>query len=122
MHKTVLLCLSLASLLAVSLLFPKPVHAQINVAPTSLFFGNVAVNANSSPETFVVTNEGSQPRTISSVYSSIPEYSAVGPAMPLTLAAHASASFQLTVGRAPSPFPRPPLQAPDLRSAASLEP
>jgi len=96
MHKRVLVCLSLAPLLAVSLLFPKPVHAQINVAPTSLSFGNVAVSANSSPETFVVTNEGSQERTISRVYSSIPEYSVVGPAMPLTLAAHASASFQVT--------------------------
>jgi Cep192 domain 4 len=95
MHKTLLVCLSLASFLAVSMLYPKPVRAQVKVAPTSLSFGNVAVNTTSSPKTFVVTNESSQPRSILRAYSSVPEFIVIGPAMPLTLAAHSSASFQV---------------------------
>jgi Putative Ig domain len=94
-HKTLLVCLSVASFLAVPALFPKPVQAQIKVAPTSLSFRNVAVNTTSSAETLVVTNESSQPYSVLQVYSSVPEFIVIGPAMPLTLAANGSASFQV---------------------------
>lgn len=72
------MCLSLASLLAVSALFSKPVQAQIKVAPTSLSFRNVAVNITSSAETLVVTNESSQPYSVLQVYSSVPEFIVIG--------------------------------------------
>jgi len=95
MHKTLFVCLSLTLSLVASALLPESARAQMKANPTSLSFGNVTVNTASSPETLVITNESWQPRTIQRVYSSAAQFSVTGPAMPLTLAGHASASFQI---------------------------
>ena len=95
MHKTLLVCSSLVLFLATSILFPKPTRAQIVTSPTSLSFGNVTVNGAPSAQTFVITNESEQSRTIQRVYNSAAHFTVAGPAMPLTLAPGASASFQV---------------------------
>jgi len=95
MHKMLFVCLSLTWSLVASALLPEAARAQMKANPTSLTFGNITVNTASSPETLVITNESSQPRTIQRVYSSAAQFSVTGPAMPLRLAAHANASFQI---------------------------
>jgi hypothetical protein len=95
MGKTLLVCLSVVLSLVGSVLFAIPVQAEVDVAPSSLSFGNVNVNTKSAPLAFVVTNESSHAHSISEVHSTVPEFYVIGPAMPLTLAAHSSAKFQV---------------------------
>ena len=95
MRKTRLVCLSLG-LFFVSLLFlSTPIQAGVGVKPASLSFGSVTVNTSSSAATVVVTNNGGQAVSILQVSSSLPEFIIIGPAMPLALGPHDSASFQV---------------------------
>jgi len=72
-----------------------PVQAAVGVAPSSLSFGSVAVNTKSAAITVVVTNENRHSVSINGVSSTLSEFIVTGPAMPIKLAGHASASFQV---------------------------
>jgi hypothetical protein len=95
MEKTLLVCLSLGLLFVGSVFFPTPVQADVGVAPTSLSFGSVTVNTKSPAATVVVTNDGRQTVSIQEISSSRPEFIVICSAMPITLAAHGSTSFQV---------------------------
>ncbi len=95
MHKTRLAYPSLGLLFVTSVLLPMPVWAGVGVSPTSLSFGSVTVNTLSSAASVVVTNNSGQTVSILRVSSSLPEFIVLGPAMPITLGAHGSASFQV---------------------------
>jgi hypothetical protein len=95
MDKTKLLCLFLGLLFVGPVFFARPLHAEVGVAPTSLSFGSVTVNAKSGAATVVVTNEGRHSVSILQISSSLPEFVVVSSAMPITLDVHGSASFQV---------------------------
>jgi hypothetical protein len=95
MNKTLLVCLSVGLIFAGFVLFPMPVQAQVRIAPGSLSFGSLSVNTQSAADTFVVTNDNRRSVAITKVSSSLSEFIVTGPALPLTLSAGASASFQV---------------------------
>jgi hypothetical protein len=95
MNKTLLVCLSVGLIFAGFVVFPMPVQAEVGIAPTSLSFGSVSVNTQSAAASIVVTNDGRHSVSITGVSSSLSEFIVTGPALPLTLSAHASASFQV---------------------------
>jgi hypothetical protein len=70
------------------------VQPQLTASPASLNFGNVAVGS-SGTQTITVSNTGSAAATISQAVASGTGYTVSGPAMPMTLAAGASASFSV---------------------------
>src|SRR6201981_3992305 len=72
-----------------------PGRGGVGVNPTSLSFGSVTVNTSSSAASVVVTNNSGQTVSILRVSSSLPEFIVLCPAMPITLGAHSSASFQV---------------------------
>ena len=95
MSKKVLVCLAVVFFLAGSARFAVPAQVELGVSPSSLFFGNVTLDTGSAGQTFVVTNESSHSREILSVTSTLPQFVVTGPALPLTLAGHGTASFQV---------------------------
>ena len=95
MHKMRLVCLSLGLLVGSSLFLSTPIQAGVGVKPGSLSFGSVTVNTSSSAAIVVVTNNSGQAVSILQVSSSLPEFIIIGPAMPIALDPHASASFQV---------------------------
>jgi Abnormal spindle-like microcephaly-assoc'd, ASPM-SPD-2-Hydin len=95
MDKAQRVCVSLGLLFVGSVFFPVPLCADVGVAPTSLSFGSVAVNTKSATATVVVTNDGRHSVSILRISSSLPEFIVVSSAMPITLDAHGSASFQV---------------------------
>jgi hypothetical protein len=95
MGKTLLVCLPAALFLVVSVLFPIPVLADVGVSPTSLNFGSVTMNTTSSAGTVVLTNDSRHSVSVSLVSSTVPEFLIVSPTMPMILAVHSSASFQV---------------------------
>ncbi len=95
MGKTLLVCLPPALFLVVSVLFPVPVLADVGVSPASLGFGSVTMNTTSSAGTVVLKNDSRHPVSVSLISSTAPEFIVVSPSMPMTLAGHGSASFQV---------------------------
>ncbi len=95
MNKTLLVCLSVVFFLAGTLVFPPPVQAAVEVAPSSLSFGSVAVNTKSAAITFVVTNENRHTVSLAGVSSTLSEFIVTGPALPIKLTGRESASFQV---------------------------
>jgi hypothetical protein len=96
MRKTLLVCLSIAFFLASLALLPGTASAaEVTTSPTSLSFGQVAVNAKSAAQTVVVTNENRHPISISKVYSSSTEFVILSPSLPLQVAADGKTSFQV---------------------------
>lgn len=75
--------------------FPVTVHAGVSASPPSLNFGSVTVNTASAPITLTITNTSRQNVSIGGLDSSLPVFAITGPAFPLTLRAHSSASFQV---------------------------
>jgi hypothetical protein len=96
MDKTRLVCLFIGLFLVGSVLFPVAAFAGVGVTPSSISFGSVALNTTSGAATVVVTNSSPQSFTIQQVSSSLPEFTITGNASPISLAAHASTSFQVT--------------------------
>ena len=94
MVKTRLVCLFAGILLIGSVLFPSSAQA-VGVSPTTINFGSIIENT-ASTTTLVVTNNTRYGATLDSVLSSLPQFVITGPALPLYLPAHASASFQVT--------------------------
>jgi hypothetical protein len=70
------------------------VQPQLTASPASLNFGNVGVGS-SGTQTITVSNTGTAAATISQAVVSGTGYSMSGPAMPMTLAAGASTSFNV---------------------------
>ena len=95
MNKTLLVCLSAGLILAGFVLSPMPVQAQVRVAPSSLSFGSLAVNTKSAADTVVVTNNNRRSVAITKVSSSLSQFIVSSPALPFTLRAGGSASFQV---------------------------
>jgi len=95
MNKTLLVCLSVGLILTGFVLFPQPVQAQVKYAPGSLSFGSLPVNTTSAAKSIVVTNGNWRSVAITKVTSSLPEFIVATPALPLTLRAGGSASFQV---------------------------
>lgn len=67
--------------------------AGVGANPSSVNFGSVNVNTNSAVSVIVVTNNYRRAMTIEQVSSSLSAFSVTGPALPLTLQSHQSASF-----------------------------
>jgi hypothetical protein len=65
------------------------------MSPSALSFGSVNVNAQSLPQTFTVTNTGSQKLNVQGVTSSSSQFIVTGPSLPLPLGPGQSASFQV---------------------------
>jgi len=96
MRKTLLVCLTVAILVVSSALFPTFVSAaEANVSPASLSFGQITVNTQSSFLTMHVYNENRHTILISRIYSTAPEFLVKSPSLPLELAPHATASFEV---------------------------
>ena len=95
MHKTRLVCLSLGLFFVSSLFLSTPIQAGVGVKPASLSFGSVTVSTTSLAASVVVTNNGGQAVSILQVSSSLPEFVVIGPATPITLGPHGSASLQV---------------------------
>jgi P pilus assembly chaperone PapD len=93
MSKTVLVCFVFLGLL--SILFPASARASIELSPTSLSFGNVALNTVSSAATVVITNNGRQKISIEEITSSLPEFVLSGISLPLTISPQSSTSFSV---------------------------
>ena len=96
MRKALLVCLSYGLFLIGPMFFPVAARAAVGVSPSSLNFGSVAVNTASSAATVVVTNSGSQTVSIFWISKALREFAVSGPALPLKLRPHASASFRVT--------------------------
>jgi putative Ig domain-containing protein len=95
MGKTLLVYLPPVLFLVVSMLFPVPVLADVGVSPTSLSFGSVTMNTTSSAGTVVLTNDSRRPVSVRLISSTVPEFIVVSPSLPMTMAGHGSASFQV---------------------------
>jgi hypothetical protein len=93
MRKSLLLFLFIAFFLAGSAAFPAT--SGLSVSPASLSFSPVEVNTKASALTVVVTNENPWPVWVSSIHSSVSEFSVIGPSLPIELAAHGKTSFQV---------------------------
>ena len=94
MRKTLWVCLVLGFSLLLSTLFARPLLAGPGVSPSSVSFGSVTVGATSSRATVVVSNNG-QSLSILKVSTSLSEFIVSGPALPLNLGPHGSATFQV---------------------------
>jgi hypothetical protein len=90
MNMALRVCLFAGLLVASPLFFPVTIAANVGVAPSSLRFGSVPVNAVSSAATITVTNSSNQGITVSSVTSSLPEFVVDGISAPIFLAARSS--------------------------------
>jgi Abnormal spindle-like microcephaly-assoc'd, ASPM-SPD-2-Hydin len=95
MNKTLLVCVCFALFFAGAFLIPMAAQAAVGVAPSSLSFGTVTVNTKSAAVTVVVTNENRHSVSINGVSSTLSEFIVTGPALPITLSGHTSASFQV---------------------------
>ncbi|MGB2678563.1 MAG: choice-of-anchor D domain-containing protein [Candidatus Acidiferrum sp.] len=95
MNKTLLVCLSVGLILAGFVLSPMPLQAQVKFAPSSLSFGSLPVNTTSAADTVVVTNTNRRSIAVTKVLSSLSEFIVSSPALPFTLRAGGSASFQV---------------------------
>ncbi len=95
MNKTLLVCLSVGVIYASCMLSPMPVQAQIKYAPGSLSFGSHTVNTTSATKSIVVTNYNRRSVAITKLSSNLSEFIVSSPALPLTVRAGGSASFQV---------------------------
>ena len=95
MVKTRLVCLFIGLFLVGSVLFPVPAHAGVGVSPSALSFGSVTMGTTSTAATIVVTNNSRQATSIQQITSSLPEFIVVSSAMPLSIGARSSVSFQV---------------------------
>ncbi|HTA57608.1 MAG TPA: choice-of-anchor D domain-containing protein [Candidatus Baltobacteraceae bacterium] len=93
MSQTRLVCLFVGIIVLGTVLFPSSARA-VGISPTTINFGSVTENT-ASTSTLVVTNNSRNGETLNSVLSSLPQFAISGPALPLYLPAHASASFQV---------------------------
>ena len=93
MKKTVWVCLCLAFSAIVSMLLPVPVQAAVELSPSSLNFGSVAVNTTSSSATVVITNTGHQSVLVQQISSNLPEFVVSGVTLPLMLSPRSATSF-----------------------------
>jgi hypothetical protein len=93
MSQTRLVCLFVGIIVLGTVFFPSSARA-VGVSPTTINFGSVTENT-ASTTTLVVTNNSRFGATLNSVLSSLPQFAISGPALPLYLPAHASASFQV---------------------------
>ena len=95
MVKTRLVCLFIGLFLIGSVLFAVPAQAGVGVTPSTLSFELVTVDTTSPAATVVVTNNTGQSFTIQKISSSLPEFIIYAHTLPISLAAHASTSFQV---------------------------
>jgi Abnormal spindle-like microcephaly-assoc'd, ASPM-SPD-2-Hydin len=95
MNKTVLVCLSVVFFGFLSILFAAPAQASVELNPTSLSFGSVAVNTASPSASIVVTNNGKQTISIEEITSSLPEFVVSGISLPLSLGPQSTTSFSV---------------------------
>jgi hypothetical protein len=95
MKKTLLVCLSVGLIFAGFALSAMPTQAQIKYAPSSLSFGSLPVNTKSTAGTIVVTNSNRRSIAVTKVLSNLSEFIVSSPALPFTLRAGSSASFQV---------------------------
>jgi len=96
MRATLLVCLLVVSPVLALILFPTPVLASVEVSPTSLPFGSVTVNTNSTSATVSITNSGRQSFSVYQISSNRPEFVVSGVTLPFTVHAHSSVSFHVT--------------------------
>jgi P pilus assembly chaperone PapD len=95
MAKTLLVCLFVGTFLIGSILFPEPAFAGVGATPSALSFGSVTVSTNSAAATITITNNSRQDASIQQVASSLPEFAVIAPAMPVSIPARGSLSFQV---------------------------
>lgn len=95
MAQTRLVCLVVGLFVFGFIGFPPIAHASVGVSPSSVSFGSVSVNASSSAATVIVTNNSRQSSMLESISNSSPEFIVTGTALPVSLGAHKSISFQV---------------------------
>jgi len=95
MDKTRLVCLVVGLLVVSSMLFPAAAQAGVGLSPSSFNFGSVTVNTTSAAATLVVANNGRGSIILERVMCSSPNFVISGPALPVSLGAHTSTSFQV---------------------------
>ncbi len=91
MKKKPQVCLSVGLLFIVSIFLPLPVHAEVTVAPASLNFGAVTLNA--SKTVTAIANQSGRSDAILQVSSDIREFVVFAPDMPVNLPPFGSISF-----------------------------
>ena len=62
-----------------------PVHANVNIHPVSVNFGNQTIGISSAPVNMTLTNARQRKTTIVSISSSAPQFSYAWPSLPFTL-------------------------------------
>jgi hypothetical protein len=99
MEKTRLVSLFVGLFLVCSAIFPAPARAgagaAVGLTPSTLSFGSVTLNTTSAATTVVVTNNSGQGITIQQLSSTLPEFSVLAPALPISLGPHGSRSLQV---------------------------
>jgi len=71
--------------IAILLVFGTVAHANVRVSPSSVNFGSQAVGTTSASQSVTITNGFRQSVVVSSVNTSVAQFSYSGPALPLTL-------------------------------------
>ncbi len=73
--------------------------SYVKITPAAYDFGNVQINTSSAAQSFTVTNSYTQPVTIASIATTLPQFtvsSSTCPASPATLASNASCNVMVT--------------------------
>ena len=76
---------AVAAALTLLLTFGTAAHANVNVKPSSVNFGNEAVGSTSASHSVTITNDNRHRITISSIFSSTAQFSFSGPSLPANL-------------------------------------
>jgi hypothetical protein len=76
---------TVATAMAILFAFGTAAHANIKVSPSSVNFGNESVGSTSGSHTVTITNDNRHSTTISSVSSSVAQFSYSGPSLPVNL-------------------------------------
>ncbi len=90
-----LVCLVVVLFVFGFIAIPPIAQASVGVSPTNVGFGSVTVNSSSAAATIVVTNNSRLSVILESISNGSPEFVVTGAALPVSLAAHKSISFQV---------------------------
>jgi hypothetical protein len=95
MNTTRLVCLVVGLFVLGTAFFPAIASASVGVSPATLNFGSITANTSSAAATLVVTNSSRGSMVLDRISCTSPAFVISGPALPFTLAAHQSESFQV---------------------------
>jgi hypothetical protein len=96
MNRTRWVCLVAVLFVFGLIFFPGKVHATVQLSPSSLNFGSVAVNASSASMTITVSHTANATISVDAVSSNLPEFLITVGKLPVSVPGNASTTFHVT--------------------------